>query len=108
MVEWGRRIRRQRLPPEEADLIEVAIAFIIIFALLCLGWGRFAVQLCYGGTRVPWAFQTVFGLACLGFWGGLLNAFHIAGALSLNIIGLAGLGLCIYFLIADARAKGGF
>jgi hypothetical protein len=105
---WRYRLSADSLPDKLIQINQVAIGFIIIFALVCLGWGRFAVQLCYGGTRVPWAFQTVLGLACFGFGGGLLNAFHIAGATALNLLGVAGVALSINFIIADARDKGGF
>jgi hypothetical protein len=70
----------------------VVIAFIIVFALVCHGWGGLVWRLCGPGKRVAVVFEIALGLAVLNVAGGLLNCFHAALPASLHVLCVIGAG----------------
>lgn len=69
-------------------------AFLLVFALVCHGWGRLLSRLCFGrhpGATI--AFDIALGLAVLGAMGGLLNLMHLAKPVFLYTLAAVGIGL---------------
>jgi hypothetical protein len=77
----------------------VSIALLLVFALVCYGWGRCVSKLCYGKqSETAASFEVALGIAALAAIGGLLNLFHLAGPASLYILSAVGVGLSTVFL----------
>jgi hypothetical protein len=87
----------------------VAFALLLVFALVCYGWGRCISKLCYGkhSETVP-AFDIVLGIAVLAALGGVLNLLHLARPASLYILSAIGLALAAVFIREQARCVNSF
>ena len=77
----------------------MSFVILLIFALVCYGWGRCVSRVCYGkhSETMP-AFEIGLGIAVLGAFGGLLNLFHLARPVSLYTLSVIGLALSLVFL----------
>jgi hypothetical protein len=82
----------------------VSFALLLVFALVCHGWGRCVSRLCYGEhSETAIAFDIGLGIGVLGALGGLLNLFHLARPFSLYT--LSAVGLALSFVSMWQRTK---
>ena len=87
----------------------MAFGLLLVFALVCYGWGRWLTRLCYGKHTQPApAFEIVLGIAVLAAVGGLLNLLHLARPASLYIVSAIGLVLSAAFIRQQAQSVASF
>src|SRR6185503_11667974 len=85
----------------------MATAFLLVFAMVCYGWGRLVGKLYPRNEQAPLALDITLGLAALSAVGGVLNALHLAVPMALHILCAIGGALAVFFIAATVRRPGG-